>query len=151
MMAADDGGYTLYIGAPSSDQMGRLYNKAAESKAEEYENCWRWEVQLRNREATRAAVYLAEECRDVRQGVLATVSDWFTRRGCAPSFAAGEIVACDFTEPAPKSDAQRSLQWLQTQVRPTVARLVQEGYTTQTLHALGLAQSETELIDGAGI
>lgn len=146
------GGDTAYIGAPSSPQRGRVYNKYAESKEECWKDCWRWEVQLRNDFATKAAFYIGDvpTYTDVR--IMAFVYSWYEKRGCKPPWVPGEIVSTIVDVQTDKTDLAKSEQWLYNQVRPTVTRLRQAGYEKAALRALGFANDEdTTYEHGSGI
>ena len=133
-----EGSDTTYIGAPSSAQRGRIYNKDKQSGDEAWRNCWRWEVQFRNPLAAQAAAQVVSRGTLDRNVVQGLVADWFEVRGVtldvgAP--AAPAALPATFRE---RSDTERQLTWLRTQVAPTVRRLIETGLYNEAIQALGL-------------
>ena len=126
--AGNDGGFTLYIGSPSSEVRCRLYNKEKQSQDTQFERSWRYEVVYRNEmcDKWRTSVYNAGyEARDV---ILSIVSDHYRERGVDVRYLG------DYPLPAARpikrsiSDDERKLKWLETQVVPTIDYLVNRGY-----------------------
>lgn len=134
----NDGGYTLYIGAPTSEQKGRVYNKGAEDKTGYYHDAWRYEVELHNDAADRAAHYLASLPTDIAPAVVASVVRWFGERGVTVPIAPEDVPSAIVPTQRPRTDIERSIAWLREQVQPTVRRLRQLGLEDQVLDALGL-------------
>lgn len=132
------GGMTLYIGSRNSDMFGRIYNKYAKSKEGFYENTIRYEVQAQNEHAHvwAAALHLAGARR--HRTCVSYVREWFSERG----------VATYITQPADRHvpppiqrtqpTTQRTLDWLQKQVRPAVLRLLTEVDRSEVVRILGL-------------
>ena len=118
----DDGGYTLYLGSAQSQQFGRIYNKEAEA-GEEYARCWRYEVVLRNTHATELARYLATHTEQERH-LKAYVANWFHTRGVDAAWAWSDAHVPVIQAPKEKTDAERALKWLMSQVAPTVRWLL---------------------------
>lgn len=138
-MSGSDGGYTLYIGAPSSSQRGRLYNKEVQSDNPDYERCWRYEVVFKN---ALAMGILREISKTQEQQVsaycAAVVRGWYVLRGVQTAWNA---VNDDYVLPIIKntpSDAAKKLQWLETQVRPALRWLIEHGYSQDAANALGV-------------
>jgi len=139
----DEGGYTLYIGARTSNQLGRIYNKSAQSDDEHYVNTWRWEVELHNEQATLMGRYLYHLPGGLRPDRLAgVVWRWFTERGVeCPWTKAEEALALPITQ-VPETDIERKLGWLEAQVRPTV-RLLRDILGRERIElALGLSDTD---------
>lgn len=130
------GGSTLYIGSRKSEQMGRLYNKWAESTDEQYRGCWRYEVELKNDLATHCMMRL-NAVADRVAFIGGFVYKWFAGRGINPVFDSTSPVDLVHA-PAVPSDAEKQLAWLHHGVRPTVDRLIKAGLLTQVLRSLGL-------------
>jgi hypothetical protein len=135
---SDDGGFTLYLGRRNSRSMARLYNKEVESGEEYYKGAWRYECELHNEVATKTAYNISRSLFPLEETISAAVWRYYRERGVNPIFEAypdrGKVVL-------PKRETtslDRSLLWLEKQVRPTVARLVALGYTSSVLTALGL-------------
>lgn len=134
-------GETTYIGSRSSDRMGRLYNKGVESKEEVYRDCWRWEIEYKNRAAPHVSGWLSLQPDDAT-AVAATVHRAYADWGAPPDWRAG---ALDVSSPPARqqTDDERRLAWLYAQVRPVVAGLTERGRLVEVVRALGL---EAQLI-----
>lgn len=128
-------GSTLYIGAPESDVRLRLYDKAAESGGRYPAGSWRYEVQARNGVAGTLAADL-----DYRSGSAipgdGAVYQRFASRGCRPAFRPSGARLLGVV-PRPATDAERTLRWLDTQVRPAINRLTLHGRGDDARRALG--------------
>jgi hypothetical protein len=132
------GGMTVYIGSRNSDIFGRMYNKYAKTKEGFYENSIRYEVEAHNEHAHvwAAALYLAGPRR--HRTCVSYVRDWFEGKG----------IATHITQPATRQvpppihrtapTVQRTLDWLQKQVRPAVLRLLTEVDRNEVVRILGL-------------
>lgn len=134
----NDGGSTCYIGSRLSEQYARIYNKDVESGLDHYKNCWRYEIVLRNELATNAAksFFWLDERRE--SAMLRYIHDWLSQRGIVSTYPApGEVVVIP-TVLISKSDNQRKLEWLSSQVAPTVRHLLSVGLGDRMLLALGL-------------
>jgi len=123
LLLNEDRGDTLYVGAPASDQRGRLYDKQRESDEPGWAGCWRYEVQYR-RGAALSALRAVSSVPSEAQTVAALVHDWFERRGCDPRFRPD--VAAELVTPTRKpADDERWLTWVRRCVQPTARRLVE--------------------------
>lgn len=138
-MSGSDGGYTLYIGSPSSDQRGRLYNKEIQSGTPEYERTWRYEIVLRNARAMACVETLLTCAIGDRLGCCSSlVGQWYQNRGVrVPWEAASNYALLPIAAQAP-SDAEKKLKWLSRQVKPAVAWLIEAGYGEEVNVALGI-------------
>lgn len=127
-MSGIDGGYTLYIGAASSKQMGRIYNKEVQSEDIEFTRSWRYEVVLRDGlcDAYRRDVFSAGM--HDRGTILAAIHAWYTIRGVNLSFIVPEREYVAKPVKSVPSDDDRKLKWLRDQVVPTVNYLAKRGY-----------------------
>lgn len=130
------GGSTLYVGARSSEQLGRLYNKWAESRLDQYRGCWRYEVELKNDLATDMAHALSTASHPLSL-IAGFVHRWYSMRGITPAFTSESPFDLRPLSKRP-TDMERKLEWLGGQVRPTVAELKKRGYLARALRALGL-------------
>ena len=132
------GGATCYIGTRKSEQFARIYNKEAESKAKEYERTWRYEVQLKNRLAGKAAEQFISGTYSPPIHASVFVKQWLRHRGVSvPWNTEAELL------PLPKLDStptqvEAKLDWLRTQVRPALRTLLKYGLRDDILSALGL-------------
>lgn len=137
-MAGSDGGYTAYLGSPSSDQRGRIYNKEVQSEDQLYTRCWRYEIVLRNELATQLAYQLAHSDASRTDFCLQTVLAWLDKRGVrVPGLVPGRETALPIERTTP-TDVERKLRWLSEQVQPSVAYLVGLGFRDAVLELLGL-------------
>lgn len=134
----DDGGYTLYIGARSSSNFGRLYNKAAQADDAVYENCWRFEVQLHNQVATQAAFSIGHTSRPKEELIASSVWQWWAERGITPPYNHTDYRTVIYPFKQPETDVEKQLRWLREQVSPTVTRLRKQGLDDILISALGL-------------
>jgi hypothetical protein len=137
-MEGNDGGYTLYIGSPSSEQRARIYNKAVQSEDTAYVRCWRFEVVFRNQLASAWAERIAH-FGILRADLCAQIVEtWLLGRGIKPPwFYKSAPVTLPLFNEIP-SDAEKKLTWLKDQVRPALRWLVQNGYEEQAMDALGM-------------
>lgn len=138
----DAGGFTLYLGKRLSKAYARLYNKEVESGDAYYEGAWRYEVELHNTTASNAATELLFGLFPMEEAIVSAVWSYFRNKGVNPSF---DNSAAGFEIVLPRRDEttiERSLAWLEKQVKPTVARLSAIGYTSSVLAALGLPGSD---------
>lgn len=133
-----DGGFSLYIGARTSESYGNLYNKEAESGDPHYERCWRYEVRATNDTATRTALVLYQAQQRVPALIASTVWRWYYNRGVLPPWTVDDEDNALSPASKPQTDTETSLRWLATQVRPTVRRLVALGYAASVYDALGI-------------
>ena len=141
----NDGGQTLYVGSRASDQFGRLYDKGRENVKKldlEPGILWRYEVEFKNARAKRIAEQLSHlscQPREIGNVLAATVQEWFFCRGVPtlllkePGDILGTSVAARVT------DDQITLEWLSSQVRPSVKRLVEAGKEYAVRQALGIS------------
>lgn len=146
-VCSNSGGSTVYLGSRLSDLFGRLYNKSAESGLAEYSECWRWEIEVKGKSAKHYADNIASATN--RPGlILASVGNYFARRGVEPRFDAGNWRAIR-PLPLEKSDDQRRLKWLQAQVAPVVHKMSGRVDRTTLLSTLGFI-GENIGANGAG-
>lgn len=128
IIVGSDGGDTLYLGSPSSLQRGRLYNKAVQSAQVEFERTWRYEVVFRNELAYNLCQALPLEAHKRAEYVLAATCAWYESRGLDTSlYFEGERPTLPLQRILP-TDIETKLQWLKTQVRPTIRYLCGLGF-----------------------
>jgi len=133
------GGDTVYIGAVSSDQRGRIYNKAKQSDLEQYERAWRYEVVLRNDYAVYMARTLYTKGASYAAFVVSQVSNWYRERGVEIR-GLGSFDATPIATPRNvPTDVERKMRWIEKQVVPTVRKLAQLGYSEQVMDLLAKA------------
>lgn len=144
---SDDGGYTLYIGKRASRVYARLYNKEVESGDAYYEGAWRYELELHNATASETATELFYSLFPLEEAICSCVWAYYHQKGVIPvfpTFPTGLEVVLPRRE---ETTTERTLKWLEAQVRPSVARLMEMGYTSSVLAALGLPGSDIGHLD----
>lgn len=140
-------GDTCYIGSRTSDCFIRVYDKGAETASEDYAGSVRYEVELKGAEAVRTYARLVQDAPEARssaaglvRGILASrgvsLPDWIQIRGEARNLAVRAIPSAD-----------RSCAWLQSQVSPTVRRLMQEGVSYELLHRILFGRPHSHDVD----
>jgi len=152
---SSNGSATLYINQRISDRFGRIYDKGAESKQPEWKDCVRYEIELKNDYCSNTITQLhrtkADEgpitvsldgrlCAQTENStslfIISRALQFFSDVGASvPRFAPlpiNNIVSCD------RSDSSRVLQWLSSQVRPTLARMSSSPHWPDVLKALAL-------------
>jgi DNA relaxase NicK len=134
----DARGKTLYLGRRASERFIRVYDKAAESRLPDYELCWRAEVQyagaLANRRASQYTFGRSDPvlCHSVVLFELA-------RRGISWMRLPERLCFADEAQFKRKSTTNaRRLEWLRTQVRPTVEKLIDAGALEEVRSVLGI-------------
>lgn len=136
IIVGSDGGDTLYIGSPSSEQRGRLYNKAVQSELPEYARSWRYEVVLRNELARNCAQQLPRASVERADYVLTLVCAWYEVRGVdCGLYHTGEKPPLPLQRALP-TDVERKLDWLNSQVKPTIRYLCSLGFRDTLLREL---------------
>jgi DNA relaxase NicK len=133
------GGATCYIGTRKSEQFGRIYNKAAESNDPRYDRVWRYEVQLKNRIASKLLEQIASKTYTPEMHAVVFVKQWLRHRGVSvPWTGEAELIPLPKDEQLP-SDIETRLTWLRMQVRPSLRSLLKYGLRDAILEALGLS------------
>lgn len=140
---SDDGGFTLYIGKRTSRTYSRLYNKEVESGDAYYEGAWRYEVELHNHTASETATELLFSLFPVEENIVSAVWAYYKNKGISPAFPSSPTGIEIVLPRRDETTIERSLRWIETQVSPTVARLIEAGYTSSVLAALGLPGADT--------
>jgi len=145
-------GQTLYVGSRTSAQFGRVYDKGVESGYDEPGRLWRYEVELKKPVSDTAARQLAnwsnpEKGQESHYQIVPFVFDWFLHRGVGPVFARegqNDIV----TEVGRRiTSDEKKLEWLRTQVRPTIQYLLGKGQADKLAEALGCKVEQLHLFD----
>jgi hypothetical protein len=137
-------GATCYVGSRKSDQFGRVYNKAAETNSSDYKNCWRYEVELHNHIATRAATLLRLSEYLQSQWAATFVRQWLRHRGIPVPFSADAELQALPGAAKHLSDVETRLKWLEEQVRPAIRRLLKLGLRDTVMAALGLDDEQPD-------
>lgn len=129
------GGVTLYLGKRQSAVMGRIYDKFAESKDRFFQNCVRYELEVKGELARKVAVHLASTASE-RQVIAARLQRFFAMRGLTLRISDESLLMPVVHRLS--SDDREAYTWLAKQCRPTVRRLVMAGQSEKVLAALGL-------------
>lgn len=132
------GGSTMYVGSRQSMYMGRLYDKSAE-QGEKPGKVWRYEVEIK-KPASESLLIQLLETPEPAQYINSYVYTWFLTRGIKPLWTAKDWEGAIEIE-AKVESPDKSLAWLTSQVRPTVARLIIAGKELEVREALGLPLS----------
>jgi hypothetical protein len=137
-ITSDPGGDSLYIGSRSSSQMGRIYDKWEQSKHDpEFDRCIRYEVEYKKPLSKVVADLILDEDWGSRQ-IFENVLGWFQERGVIVdqfgTFREGAIQT-----PRETVSPEKSLAWLERQVKPTYQQLVFRGYEQEAQEALGIS------------
>lgn len=139
LYAGSDGADTVYLGSPSSDARGRLYNKAKQSNEPAYERSWRYEVVYRNERAASVFGQLPDDYNANTSIILEEVVRWYSERGIDVldvRTRGGNTIA---PPRLPKSDVARKLRWIKTQVVPTIRKLAELGYAEELMETIAEA------------
>lgn len=128
-------GTTCYLGSRTSRFFGRLYDKGAQQGIGAGA-CWRYEVEAK-KPASEAILTTLLESKEPALWIASFVWEWFNVRGVEPIFTSTDVESAIEISATVKS-SDKSLEWLSTQVRPTVGRLMIEGRQTEVVEALGL-------------
>lgn len=131
-------GDTLYLGSRSSEQFVRIYDKErSPNGTSEHKTALRYECECKEQ----LAFNCYQRCINPRYSsasCLQILAFLLGRRGISPILVGGIQPEPIPPTGVPISDLETSLSWLSAQVRPTIARLMREGYEEEVLNALGL-------------
>ena len=142
IIVGSDGGDTVYVGSPSSEQRARIYNKEVQSEDVEFSRCWRYEVVYRNDLSTQLYTTITNSTLERADECLSQVTNWLTKRGVSIRGLASvgrAVLPIERTKP---TDVERKLRWLEHQVKPTVAYLTSLGFRALVADVLDLPLSE---------
>jgi hypothetical protein len=144
-------GETYYVGSRHSRYFGRIYDKGVEAGKGEPGKFWRFEVEIKKPASTVAAktVYEQVSAGNLLDGLIVNyVTSWFTARDVR-CFEEIDINVLDFTTTEFRIQSnETTLQWLRSQVRPSVRRLIKMGLGDEVLRALGLHDRQGEIVRG---
>ena len=138
LLMGSDGGDTLYLGAPTSEQRGRVYNKERQSELPGFLRTWRYECIFRNHSAGRVVEALQSGTKDYSGTTLAIVAGWFGDRGIPVSqWGNTRTVPIRLVRTIP-TDVEQRLTWIRKQVAPALRWLEEAGASNDMLEALGI-------------
>lgn len=133
-------GATLYLGSRKSERFGRLYDRGIKAKSAGAGQVWRWEVEFK-KGAAQTALECLEKLSDCGTMVWMAVEAWFSERGVSVPPAPHTFVMPP-TASKREGTAEDKLQWLSSQVAPSVKKLCDAGKRTDVLKALNLTEGE---------
>lgn len=136
------GGSTATIGARESDLYARVYDKQRESREQRYERCVRWEVEFKGKVAL-DVIRRVSSCADRPSLVRDIVSTHFRRRGAAAEWM-GDNGEVRVNNRRPVSGTISRLAWLDSSVRPVIAKLIPLVDLETLYTALGLNPEDYE-------
>ncbi len=136
----NEGGSTLYVGSRQSAFFGRMYDKGIQAGLTEVPGeLWRYEVEIKQPKAYATSQTIAAETSDPNQHahlVAAYVHSWFTDRAVEPRFSANLRSIAEIGYTLHKTTIERKIEWLRTQVAPTVNKLIELDLEQETVAAL---------------
>ncbi len=133
-------GDTLYVGSRQSAQFGRFYDKGLQQGTAQPGKWLRYEVEYKSASAVQMAkAAIAQREAALGELISCTVHDWFLRRDVVPVFSPnsdtpGLVVRSQMQQ----TTKERKLAWLNSQVRPTIQYLFEQGLRSETLRALDI-------------
>lgn len=147
------GGQTLYVGSRKSSRMGRVYDKGAESGSSPPGFKYRYEVEVKKPLSGQIVSALSAVSNVEADVIQRTVYHFFNDRGVPPLFReAGDRVKLETVVRV--STLDRKLQWIRSQVRPSVQELIVAGRSEELFSALGINTQDMFSVacqDGDGI
>jgi hypothetical protein len=139
LYAGSDNSDTIYLGSPSSDLRGRIYNKAKQSNEYAYERAWRYEVVYRNEHAVRVFRRVFDSDTEASSIISSLVASWYAERGVEILDLGNRPVVTLTAPKTPKSDVERKLRWIKNQVVPTIRKLAELGYAEELMEVIAEA------------
>lgn len=139
IIVGSDGGDTCYVGSPSSDERGRIYNKEVQSEDILYMRTWRYEVVLKNDKATVCAGSIPKRATTRPQFVSDYCGHWWEKRGITVPWLLAQTPLPICPVRTVPTDIERKLNWLKHQVRPTIEYLLTVQDKESILALLGLS------------
>jgi len=139
LYAGSDGSDTVYMGSPSSDHRGRIYNKDKQSGELAYKRSWRYEVVYRNKYAGSMFGHITTSPNEASSIILQEVLKWFGERGVIVLDVGNEGGNALAPPKSPPSDVDRKLRWIRNQVVPTIRKLAELGYAEELMEAISEA------------
>jgi len=135
LFRSDDGSATLYLGKRSSDKFCRIYEKGIESKLDHYEECVRYEVEFKNKCAVEAATFL-RDAKNEYEAAKSVVMGYLADCRISPP-GLGDVPLTSIRAPTERPTHHSTFQWLNTQVRPVLERVLEWDAHVEAVEALG--------------
>lgn len=128
-------GETLNVGKRQSDQCGRVYDWSTAHKQGTAATVWRYEVELKRREAHRvSSALLAHDA--PREAAASHVHRWFSTRHVLPPF---DVSGCRLPNESAMLCLDRDpLSWFEQSVSKTVRKMIKLHGLPRVIVALGL-------------
>lgn len=143
LVKENNDGMTLYIGSRSSSVFLRAYNKGAETGESRYYGAIRYEVEYKGDLAKTIAGRLKHRnSEEWPIAIVGTVHSEFGKRGVPIKQSEGQGREIIYSPDKVQTDHERQLEWLRTQVAPTIARLRDAGRENDVIEALGLLKHD---------
>jgi len=137
-----NGGSTAYIGSRQSRAMARMYDKGAEQGGEPGLS-WRFELEFKKPMSGEIILRLLQ-AEDPAEFIFSYLAMWAEARGISPIwYAANRESAIEIRGYVSSPD--RQLEWLRTQVKPTIGRLIIADRLKDVIEALGLSKAIEQL------
>ncbi len=139
LFAGSDGGDTVYVGSPSSDARGRIYNKDKQSGESAFKRSWRYEAVYRNQNAANVFRGIISADNALATTIPKTVIEFYRERGVnilGLERIGGNVI--EMARAAP-SDVDRKLRWVKNQVVPTIRKLAEMGYAEELMEIIAEA------------
>ncbi len=130
-------GQTLYVGSRRSEKFGRLYDKGVEEKSAPAGLKYRWEVEYKKPTSGEVAKALDAVREAEAEHITGMVFDFFQNRGVAPLFGRDGGMVTLQTQ-ARITSLDRKLNWIRSQVRPSVRQLIMAGRSRDLFQAMGV-------------
>lgn len=139
-------GQTLYVGSRRSEKFGRLYDKGAESGQALPGFRYRWEVEYKKPSSDELARALSAVKEREAETITAMVFEFFDQRGVPPLFPkSGHVVS--LSTQARVTSLDRKLNWIRSQVRPSIGEIIMAGRTRELFEAFGIEISDHYLVE----
>lgn len=131
-------GDSLMVGSRSSQVYIRVYDKSREQSEEGPPWRWRYECEFKAETAVNVLQYITESAY-AREAIGNVVLHYLSGRGIFldETFTAEDYITSPQTRP--KTDDERSLDWLRQNVGKVTRRLIRNGYLDDVLTALGIS------------
>lgn len=133
LVSSVDGASTIYLGKRISDRFARVYDKAAESKLDQWQQCVRFEVELKNKAASRTIAGL-RAAPDVQVAIKENVAGYLLEKGYSPAWIPNKPASSRW--PTILRTREGSLRWLEKSVAPAIRNLIELGMAEEVCTAL---------------
>lgn len=128
------GAKMVTIGSRQSEVFGRIYDKHKESKDDFFKGMVRLEIEVKGQEARDLHGFLQQD-KMMQFHATNIVAGWYRKRGVRVFWEEDKAEPLPERQKRNKSDATK-LAWIQTQVRPTLGKLLENGKEKELAAAL---------------